>query len=403
MARGDVLASPFKPVTLSSIDTKQLRAVAKTILDANLHRYRRFMDVDEGRVDPNEWKLVRTKDQVEVYLERPRRKAFSPFQVHPVAVQSALQPILCVGPTPGTLDDVMLGGVVDSTTAVSTSRTSFGNDFSDTAMLALVKDPSVLEPYTSVAVKWMELDVRRRSMGLVKNRDYVYVEMTGAKKLPNGEQVGYHVMHSVGIPQAHALPGKVRAKLSVCTFFRQVDKASVSIYSMGMMDPMSDRVRQVVVPRFVKMLLSTFKCREESTVKKLTQSLGKRYSELDNRRPSSSDNSNCITCTKRSWRLAKLSSRNNTCMICCGYICGSCRIEKKLKVPTPDMKIVTKKVAFCFSCLTDVMTANESEFSFVEDSNDAPEIPRSTYHSVWSTRLPRWNHDEPHADFASTR
>lgn len=80
MARGDVLASPFKPVTLSSIDTKQLRAVAKTILDANLHRYRRFMDVDEGRVDPNEWKLVRTKDQVEVYLERPRRKAFLPFK-----------------------------------------------------------------------------------------------------------------------------------------------------------------------------------------------------------------------------------------------------------------------------------------------------------------------------------
>ncbi|KAG6616787.1 uncharacterized protein IUM83_17944 [Phytophthora cinnamomi] len=398
MAKDEFVETPFESIALSLADSKELRYVVETIVDASFDRYLHF-----SGVDPNMWKPLKTMDGFQVYSSRSeqQRRPQPPYSGH-TDDNAELQSLLCVGWTSGSLNDLMQG-IVDSTTAVTTSRSSFGNDFSDSAMLALVKDPTVLEPFTSVVVKWMELDIRRRSMGLVKNRDYVYVEMTGAKTLPNGEQVGYHVMHSVGIPQAHSLPGKVRAKLSVCTFFRQVDKSSVSVYSMGMMDPMSDRVRQVVVPRFVKMLLSTFKGTQESKVKKLTQSLGKRYSELDNRRPSSSGNSNCITCTKRTWRLAKLSSRHNTCMTCCGYICGSCKIEKKLKIPTPDMKVTTKKVVFCFSCLTDVMTANESEFSFVEDANDSPEIGRSAYHSVWSTRLPRWSNDEPHIDFASTR
>lgn len=211
MTKGGFFETTFQPVSLSLADSKELQDVVKTIVDASFGRYVNF-----SGVDPNLWKPLKTKDGIQVYSSRSEqhRRPQPPYS-EPVDDDSELQSLLCIGWTSTSLDDLMQG-VVDSTTAVSTSRTSFGNDFSDTAMLALVKDPSVLEPYTSVAVKWMELDVRRRSMGLVKNRDYVYVEMTGAKKLPNGEQVGYHVMHSVGIPQAHALPGKVRAKLSVC-------------------------------------------------------------------------------------------------------------------------------------------------------------------------------------------
>ncbi|KAJ8579049.1 hypothetical protein ON010_g145 [Phytophthora cinnamomi] len=218
MARGDVLESPFKPVTLSASDANQLQAVAKTILDANLDRYRRFMDVEEGRVDPNKWKLVRTKDQVGVYLERPTRQTFSPFQVHPVATRSALHPVLCVGPTPGTLDDVMLG--------VATREDS--NDLSRAAVLSTLQTPTIADPFRSVSVKWTELDVRLKSMGLVKNHDCVYVEVTGVQRLPSGERVGYHLLHSVDIQEAHKLQGRIRAQLSVCSFFRQATDGIVS-------------------------------------------------------------------------------------------------------------------------------------------------------------------------------
>ncbi|GMF62814.1 unnamed protein product [Phytophthora fragariaefolia] len=398
MAKGGYFETPFQTISLSLADIKELQDVVNTIVDASFDRYLHF-----SGVNPNMWKPLKSKDGMQVYSSRTEqhRTMYNGRSDNDPELHS----LLCIGWNSCSLGEMMLD-IVDSTTSASTTRMSFGNDFSDSSMLALVKDPTALEPFTSASIKWMELDVRHRSMGLVKNRDYVYVEMTGSKYLPNGDQVGYHVMHSVDIPQAHCLPGKVRAKLSVCSFFRQVDNSSVSVYSVGMMDPMSDRAQQVVVPRFVKMLLSTFKHTQDSKVKKLTQSLGKRYSELDIRRPPSSDNSTCTTCTKRTWRLAKLSSRNSTCMICCGYICGSCKIEKKLKIPTPEMKVTTRKVVFCFSCLNDVMTANESEFSFVEDSNYGPEMARSTYHSVWSSRLPSWSFtkkDEPYTDFASTR
>lgn len=176
MTKGGFFETTFQPVSLSLADSKELQDVVKTIVDASFGRYVNF-----SGVDPNLWKPLKTKDGIQVYSSRSEqhRRPQPPYS-EPVDDDSELQSLLCIGWTSTSLDDLMQG-VVDSTTAVSTSRTSFGNDFSDTAMLALVKDPSVLEPYTSVAVKWMELDVRRRSMGLVKNRDYVYVEMTGAR------------------------------------------------------------------------------------------------------------------------------------------------------------------------------------------------------------------------------
>ncbi|KAG7387471.1 hypothetical protein PHYPSEUDO_014119 [Phytophthora pseudosyringae] len=387
--------SPFQAISLTLTDQRELQGVAKTILDANFDRYLHFSEVDE-----NAWKLIKGKGGMQVYSSRRRSQ-------HPhtgrVDDNPDLQSLLCVGSAPGTLDDRM-HGVLESATCPGAQDSSV-NDFRHAAVLLRIKAPTALDPFATDVVKWMELDVRRRSMGLVKNRDYVYVEATGVKYLPSGEPLGFHVMHSVGIPQAHNLPGRVRAELSVCSFFRQVNKSCVSVYSMAILEPMSDRVRQVVVPRFVKTVLSTVKRADASKVKKFAQNLGKRYSELDHRRPPNGDQ-NCITCTRRVWRLAKLTSRHNTCVVCCGCICNACKIEKKLKVAASDRKVATKKAAFCFSCLTDVMTANGSEFSFAEDSAGGPELNRSAYHSVWSTRLPSWNiakNIESSPDFASTR
>ncbi|KAE8903331.1 hypothetical protein PF007_g20564 [Phytophthora fragariae] len=339
MARGAVFASPFKAVTISAPDTNQLQAVAKTILQANFERYRRFMDVDEGRVDPNEWKLVRTKDQVGVYLERPSRKTFSPFQVHPVAVQSVLQPLLCVGPTPGTLDNVMLG--------VASREDS--NDLSRAAALSTLQTPTTADPFQSVAVKWTELDVRLKSMGLVKNHDCVYVEATGIQHLPSGERVGYQLLHSVDIREAHKLPGRVRAQLSLCSFFRQVASSLVFVYTLGMMEPMSDRARRVVLPHFVNTLLSTFKGVPSTKSSRVSDTLSTRYSELKKCE-------NCITCSQRSRRRT-----SSVCNVCSGSVCNSCTVVTKLSFMTPELDMVQREFMFCSSC------ANEedvSDFSF---------------------------------------
>lgn len=158
--------------------------------------------------------------------------------------------MLCIGSAPGTVDDVM-AGIVDPLFKPSQTKTLFPNDLSGAVTLATVENPTPKEPFKSMSVKWLELDVRRRSMGFIKNRDYVYVESTGVEYIPRMGQVGFHLMHSVDIPEANALPGRIRGKLSVCFFFRQEEmeeEDSVSIYVMWMMDSMNDQARRVIIP-----------------------------------------------------------------------------------------------------------------------------------------------------------
>ncbi|KAG1688419.1 hypothetical protein DVH05_003725 [Phytophthora capsici] len=367
----NITRSPFQSTSLSADASNKLQDVAKAILNANLDRYLHFSNVDS-----NAWKLLKTKDKIQVYT---RREQF------PTDVQS----LLCIGSIPGKLDDLMFG--------ISESTMETTNDLSRVAVLQKLKVPTALDPFSTASVKWMELDVRRRSMGLVKNRDYVYVETTGIKALSSGK-LGYHVMHSVGVPKAPDLPGRERSELSVCSFFHQTSQNLLSVYSMVILDSMNDRIRQFVVPRVLKMVQSTFMPESVGKVRKLTQNLGKRYSELDKLRPSNSGQ--CTTCTKQLGRLAKLTNWHK-CVVCSDAICNSCKIEKKLK-KSPILGKETKKVDFCFSCLTDVMTSNASEFSFAEDSDSESELKRPAYHSVWTTRFPGRSTTKSR-DFSSTR
>ncbi|KAG7387470.1 hypothetical protein PHYPSEUDO_014118 [Phytophthora pseudosyringae] len=337
--------SLFQPIALSTTDVSELQGVAKTILDANFNGYQHFSDVD-----PKAWKSFKVKDGMRVYSGRRGEQT---------RCESELQSLLCVGSTPGTLNS-MMSGLLESSTS---SETSSAGDFSDAAVLLPIKTPTVTDPFTSVTLKWMELDVRRRSMGLVRNRDYIFVESIGIKHLPSGERVGYRVMHSVGIPKAPVLPGRVRSTLSVCSFFRQVSDTSVSICCMAVIDRTS---RQVVVSRFVKALLSTFKPNRVDPVMKSTQSLSKPRSVNGNCIPPTPAQ-NCITCAKRVWRLAKFARRHSTCMNCHEYVCNSCKIEKKLKLPASNQQVTQRKVTICLSCLTDLVAANESKSSIAKN------------------------------------
>ncbi|GMF58455.1 unnamed protein product [Phytophthora fragariaefolia] len=219
--------SPFRRMSFTPADMNELEVVTEDIVEANLNSYLQYWDVDNRKVDLSAWKLVKSKDQLRVYSERRWRARYSP-EDNSSSGNADLQSLLCVGATPGSLADVMLG-LTSPTLEATRASASYVEYLSGAAVLSTVKEPTGGDPFKSTAVKWMELDVRRRSMGFVKNRDYVYVEATGIKHLPSGERLGYHIMHSVDIPQAHDLSGRVRAKLSTCSFFRQRGKDCVRL------------------------------------------------------------------------------------------------------------------------------------------------------------------------------
>ncbi|ETK77254.1 hypothetical protein L915_16476 [Phytophthora nicotianae] len=390
--------SPFQTISLSSSDTNELQAIARTILAANLNRYQNFKEVDSSS-----WRLVKCRDQMRMYAERRYQRRNSLPQSNQVD-DVELQTMLCVGSTPGTLEEVMSGIAIPEFNPAQT-KTSSANDVTAATTLAKVQEPTLRNPLTSVKVKWVELDVRRRSMGFIKNRDYTYVEATGIEHLPITGRVGYHLMHSVDILQAPALPGRIRGKLSVCFFFRQEKETSVSVYAMWMMNSMNEQARRVIIPHFSQMLLSMFTAPEDGRIKKLKDTLGKSYAELNNFKgvKLATPYFTCVTCTKRVWAFGKFTSQHNTCKICLGHICNLCKIDKKPKFLTSNVKETTKDHTLCFACLGDVITAEASELSKTKNPRNASGLLRRMCHSVRTLRSPGWGmkSSEPSASFSS--
>ncbi|KAE9079460.1 hypothetical protein PF007_g23440 [Phytophthora fragariae] len=149
----------------------------------------------------------------------------------------------------------MMFGVVNPTLEVMRIKSSYVDDISRAAVLSTIIEPLLESPFKSLVVKWMEF-VSELSAGLVRNRDYIYVEATDVVHLTNGEKVGYHILHS---SPSLRRPGRVRASTSICGVFRQVRPNACEIYATGLMDPGGDMIRKLVVPNMATAFLSTLK------------------------------------------------------------------------------------------------------------------------------------------------
>ncbi|EGZ23085.1 hypothetical protein PHYSODRAFT_478076 [Phytophthora sojae] len=195
--------NPFARLELTAEDRAQLVQLADELVLAKFEEYEEHLN-NQKQVDLNRWKKFTKSGPTTTYLERKNSNR-----------DSKLPALLMVGPLPGTLDENMFG-LVSPTIEAMRIKTSYLSDFSGAAVLSTIIEPTVEEPFRSVVIKWMEIDIPGASIGLVRNRDYVYLESSGILRLKNGERVGYHLFHSVSFPQAHELPNRVRGNMSFC-------------------------------------------------------------------------------------------------------------------------------------------------------------------------------------------
>ncbi|RLN77589.1 hypothetical protein BBJ28_00000444 [Nothophytophthora sp. Chile5] len=391
MVKDRFTVNPFEGLALTSVDTKNLLDIAQTIVNANMERYENFWSVEKEKVDREHWKLIKAKEQARIYLERQDKQgqshaALPPSQTKDLA--SDLPSLLCVGTTTGTLDDVMFG-VVNPTLEIMRIKASYVDDLSGAAVLSTIVEPTEDDPFRSVAVKWMELDIPLQSTGLVKNRDYVYVEATGLMTTFDDEVVGYHVLHSVNFPQTHALPNRVRANMSICGFFRQVRPNVVKIYVMGLMDPAgNDTVRRLVVPNMANAFFSTLKYAHCGQMKKLAWFLEKRYAESKEIGAPNPERI-CVTCRKSVYRrLGDFRKSNGTCKLCFGFVCGTCKLQRKLSFVTADSQLAQRKVTFCAVCMHEALKTSASEAAkaqILSSARGSRQFPKRSVYSESST------------------
>ncbi|KAG7400228.1 hypothetical protein PHYBOEH_006566 [Phytophthora boehmeriae] len=355
--KGRFIVNPFEELNLSLNDRTQLEELANSCITASFELCQKYMN-SKGGLDPNHWKTLKERERLKVYSEKPEGVA--------AAVASGEQPtgsglpmILCLGTMEGKLDDLMFGAISEDLETMRV-KASYVEDFSGAAVLDSVVTPTVEDPFQSLVVKWMELDIPFHSTSLVKNRDYVYLEGTGFVHSANGERFGYHLLHSVNFPQTHQLPGRVRGNLSIINFWRQLGPNAIDMYATGVMDPVDDGlVRKLVISNMANVFLSTLKYAYCGQMRKLAFMLDKAYTESKTRGTPNKKNV-CVSCSSpiSGRKLGDFGKSNSTCRLCFGFVCHACKIVRKLSFVDPDLLLSQRKVTFCSACMSSVTSVS---------------------------------------------
>ncbi|CAI5739671.1 unnamed protein product [Hyaloperonospora brassicae] len=357
--KGRFIVNPFQELHLTASDCTSLEDLANQCISTNLELCTKFMASGTRRsVDPRHWRPLKEKEKLRVYTERPSGAAVAAASGNE-PTGSGLPMILCVGTMEGKLDDLLFG-VISEDLETMRLKASYVADFSGAAVLDSVVPPSLEDPFQSLVIKWMELDIPFSSTSLVKNRDYVYLEGTGYVTNSKGERMGYHLLHSVDFTQTHGLPNRVRGNLSIIAFWRQVSSNTIEMYATGVMDPVdAGLVRKLVVLNMANVFLSSLKYAYCGQMRKLSFMLDKAYTD-SKLRGAPNRKSICVTCsTPISGRKAgDFGKSNNTCKICFGFVCHACKVVRKLSFVDPDLLLSQRKVTFCTSCISSVTSVS---------------------------------------------
>ncbi|OWZ14570.1 hypothetical protein PHMEG_00011935 [Phytophthora megakarya] len=324
--------NPFGDLTLANEDRTKLLEITDALVHSKFEEYEEFINT-EKRVDLGRWKKFAGSGATATYIERKHSKPDSNMPVS-----------LMVGPLPGTLDENMFG-LVSPTLEAMRIKSSYLGDFSAAAVLETIVEPTVDEPFQSVVVKWMEIDIPGAAFGIIRNRDYVYVESTGITHLKNGERVGFHLLHSVNFPQTHELPSRVRGNMSLCAIFHQEGSDRTDCYGTGIMDPKGDIIRTIAVSGMVHATMAGLKYSYCGQMKKLAEPIKKP-------------------------KFRHFGKTSTTCKLCFGVLCRTCKVTKKLSFISPDLELQQRKVRFCVKCLmeaTRLDTLEAARYQFVYD------------------------------------
>ncbi|RLN53236.1 hypothetical protein BBJ29_000543 [Phytophthora kernoviae] len=343
MAKDRFIQNMFPSLELSVSDKAELQALVPTFIEEHLPNYKEHITNGKRQVDTNRWKLFKSKDNVHLYSEREVKVTKSECRESRANVDVSNMPIvLCEGSMVGKLEDVMFG-VISPTLELMRLKASYIDDISSASVLATITKPTAQDPLQSLVLKWMQLDLPLGSTSLVKNRDFVYMEATGILTMGNGERIGYHIQHSIALPQAPELSGLIRGNCHLCAFFRQDRDHSVEIYSH---------------------------CGEMKKLAWIMQHRNADKKQMGARRSEDI----CVSCSAPTTgsRLGKLSTTRGSCKLCFNVVCRSCRVRKLLTFMEPDLKYEKRKVTFCPKCIKDAL-----EISALQVARDQVLTPSS--------------------------
>ncbi|KAE9348268.1 hypothetical protein PF008_g7425 [Phytophthora fragariae] len=323
-------ANPYSNLRLSEEQKHQLVDLVNEFVEEYYQKYEDFVTIDNRRVDGQRWKHFKSKDDLHVYEDRYRQESDQDMEPwnsvstddDVVSTKSDMPVVLRVGTVLGRLDDLMFG-CVNPTLDVMRIRASYVHD-------------------------WLTLDNPFESTNLIKTRDFVYIEATGILHFASGDRVGYHLKHSIEFPQTKPQPNVIRAKMSYCSFFRQIHTNVIDMFGTSTMVPGGDIRRFISIRVATDALLSTANLVFCGQMKKLSWMLQQQRSVgLQRER-----NKNCVMCNKSTASGIRGTFGKSTCKLCYGSVCYSCKINWRVSFIELGGELVQRKIAFCMTCIS---------------------------------------------------
>ncbi|GMF16355.1 unnamed protein product [Phytophthora fragariaefolia] len=415
------------PVELTTEQREKYRVLATQLLSNTLRDYDIYStDSRHRRMSRQRWKPVKTRDHITVYKERyptPSSLASAnqfigaPLRTHPVRLAdrmsmafhsnewTAPKLLVAAGWIEGTLDDVMYGVASPDAQSMLLKATVVKNTLINGAVLACIDGPCNADPFRFLGVKWFVKGPPTPLQGIVRPRDLVFIEATGITTRPNGERIGYQLLHSVDPPQYRDLTPRAgmdvtRGRISSCSIFREIPAglgsrySKVDVYVKGYVEAHGKLLDSVALAAASTGFMSSWNAVECANLKKLMwlfrnqpdwergrrqapqrvrrSSLRSHASSGVNCSPSmsrtniheclgtphtvyrsvgpkpNSQDLRCDTCAKR---LNKLVRRAISCTLCFGTTCSRCRVSRTLKDVNKKLWLRQEDVLICKRCV----------------------------------------------------
>jgi hypothetical protein len=369
---------------LSEADTEQIQLTVQQTLAETLAEYEVHQQRQQRLMPRSKFKVVKKVENLICYRQRsgageethansssPAASASSSTGLNGEGDAFRRAPrLVTVGTMVGTLDDAMYGLLATDATSTFIRASYTNEELLDSELLHCIQSPTPDKPFQFCGVKWHVLELSK----ITSKRDFVFVEASGVVDRPNGERVGYHIMHSVDLPGLGELSEKyqaLRARVVSCHLFRQLPNNTVDVYMKGLVDPSGHMPATFAVTATVSALLKLGQAVECAHRKKLEYLLEqeqlKRTGSLNRTSGTSHASSRSSGHSDRSSGSNK--ARDSSCAVCatalhlfrsvahcelCSLtVCRRCRVTRRLsyRVARPK-ELKQQNTVVCTSCIT---------------------------------------------------
>ncbi|CEG45274.1 Zinc finger, RING/FYVE/PHD-type [Plasmopara halstedii] len=406
----------FPPLRLSESAKDKFNNTASTHLTMALREYDKYRSWQLSRppnlryqLHPAMWKPIKTCEQLTVYrkvlvddsmaavpAEGLRRRAYS-RSLDALRLERAIDSVssttkesvtgfswsedrtsssewnmptlLQVGTIEGTLDDIMYSSVSFDALGTLIESMYTTEDIVDAETLYELESPTKEEPFRFRGIKWVVKSTPSTVKAFLWPRDLLFLAATGTLNRPDGERVGYHLMHSIDLGKGFGpLDGKriVRGRVSSCYFYRQNSPNTVDVYMKTNFDPnglVHESVALLSAATSLTRCIKSSLCAQNKKLSWLLAHPTTNEMEAGSARPNNvraKKRNDCSVCT----RSIGAFSRCYSCRVCNARVCSTCCVKKKLGFPGPAYKTVEQRVIIvCTHCLTYVRKLNASEIA----------------------------------------